>query len=1383
MSHRRLIMCLCGVLLSGSAVPARAQYETVLQYFNTSWTEIAERLPEIAEAGYSAFWLPSPSKGASGGFSVGYDTLDRFDLGDKDQAGTVKTRYGTRAELLALVEQAHRFGIRVYFDNIMAHNGGPLDAATLPGQLFPGAPGFVPQDFHLVRRNGQWAKASDSINWNDEWQVLNRNPFSWDIAQENPNVSFNPNGSTEGQTYAKWSGVRQPGLRWYYLDTDLPVATNGDGDPVFTFADKEPWQDVGWGASANGAGNRRFDWNDANGNGQHDVGETSEPFTDTGIDPSNPGRRTVVWGFGDGRYNMGNPVPEDVNAYLNRAARYVVDATGCDGFRLDAVKHVPSYFFGKQSGSDRDRSNWGYCGQIQEQFNITHGYSDWSNHRDTNFDLTLGRDDAVMWGEHLGAPPNPGPYVDAGMKIANDDFLNNTGGFAGIGSTLAGYDQPGRFTFGVNAGMMYCLSHDNNYMAGSERPAAHQYMLLRAGLPIVYTDGYNVQGGPDFFPKPAYIPFLGQYGQTWVTGPLRVRRDFVRGQQIGRWSTPDFGAWEFRDKSENGSMSDEAGTTLLVMMARNYTSGQQAPGGFATTFPANTVLRNYSSVGGPFLAYVGNDRRIYDFENRNVTVPAGGWFAFAPVVPDQTLAFLGSGSVRPIEVFENGAPAAMMSHRRRDGRNGDPAYAHTVTIPRVRDLTNLRFVARADGSAVNVLMKLDGGVDLNSQMGIGPDTGTRRDNPPGSGPANTQAMDLFMGWEQARFVRRVTEKFAAADTARNIIGSPGAETWETIVGQSSAFVRNNAAAAPNTNTDTLTWLFHSPTASHELDATPQFHPAPQNAAGQAITVTVKAGYAGAAAAQGMALYYTATGTSFPEGSAGTGRGDTQVVVLTKVANGAADGTGTPEWWRGTIPAQPAGTRLRYKIGAWRNSAAPRYPSSRDQVDRKERMETVFECDGVNGTTVPVSIHNNRNAQRTGLAEGFHIVRARAFLERTGQASLFNTWSQTFYVDRQRPAGEVRFPSRDGDTIGGSSYGVVVLTDDQTTEVWYQILDSDPANDDGATGQTNGNGASAWARAQAVAVPGNAAGTAFTREWRFDYRRVPASGSAQIQVRLRERTSSADQGLSDADGWYTTLTRTVNTGYPVNYRIAFPQNDGDVVNAGYVGKCVFDKSIGNGIPDAQLLGEFRVFVASTASGSPDGEVLLPAAALAIQRNETPTQDALAFTLPNLFNGDPDFLHWIRVVHARGDITLTDVRLVRAAPDVRADADGDGLPDYWENANRLDLNNPFGDFGPDGDPDGDGFTNLTEFLFDTSPGDGSAAGAPRISVSAGPAAGTWRLTFPVLASRRYRVEVSNGLSAWSPSGPEIVPSADQPAHEWTSPVLSGDRWFFRVRARVP
>ena len=60
-----------------------AMGEAMLQYFNTNWREISNKMPELAEAGYESIWVPPPTK-ASGGLSVGYDLWDRFDLGGKD---------------------------------------------------------------------------------------------------------------------------------------------------------------------------------------------------------------------------------------------------------------------------------------------------------------------------------------------------------------------------------------------------------------------------------------------------------------------------------------------------------------------------------------------------------------------------------------------------------------------------------------------------------------------------------------------------------------------------------------------------------------------------------------------------------------------------------------------------------------------------------------------------------------------------------------------------------------------------------------------------------------------------------------------------------------------------------------------------------------------------------------------------------------------------------------------------------------------------------------------------------------------------------------------------------------------------------------------------
>src|SRR6266404_8359598 len=148
------------LLLLASSRNLRA--DAMLQLFNLSWNEVADKIPEIAEAGYSSLWLPPPAKGGSG-YSVGYDLFDPFDLGDKDQRGTVATRYGTKEELLRMVRMAHRFGLRVYFDNIVNHRGFDVPGydANTPTNLYPG---MVPGDFHLMTRTDGYFRNANNIS-------------------------------------------------------------------------------------------------------------------------------------------------------------------------------------------------------------------------------------------------------------------------------------------------------------------------------------------------------------------------------------------------------------------------------------------------------------------------------------------------------------------------------------------------------------------------------------------------------------------------------------------------------------------------------------------------------------------------------------------------------------------------------------------------------------------------------------------------------------------------------------------------------------------------------------------------------------------------------------------------------------------------------------------------------------------------------------------------------------------------------------------------------------------------------------------------------------------------------------------------------------------
>ncbi|MBN2162224.1 MAG: hypothetical protein JXR25_16510 [Pontiellaceae bacterium] len=1285
----RLLIVLL-VLCAGLTIPQHTSAEEViLQYFGTRWTEITRRLPELAEAGYSALWLPPPFKGGSGGWSVGYDVYDRFDLGSKQQMGSLQTRYGTETELIHLVRMAHRFGFRVYFDNVMAHNGGPIITGE-PGTLSNN--GFVPEDFHLIRIDSNYYTKADWPNWNDEWQVLNRNPFGMDIAQEDPNDSF---GWSEGDDYPKWNGVRHPYNPEYYPDTDLPLTFSNASTSVvyYTYANKEPFEDVGYtnssGEFVSGAKwNEHFDWEDLNGNGQHDAGENSEPFEDTGIDPSRADRRVAVWGYGDGVYNMGNPYAEDVNAMLFRAARWFTDRVKPDGFRLDAVKHVPDYFFGKMD-DPKDDSDWGYNGQIQAQFNITRGYSDWNNHRDTVFNNTQPRDDALLYGEHLGAPPSDSGYVSAGMRIANDNFLNavkNT-----IGSSLSGLDSPYYGIMSPGQSMLYIMSHDNNYIWSGDREQAHAVLLTREGIPMVYTDGYNQSGEPDWFPKPAEVPFLGQFGNDWLPDLLDINRHFGSGYQSSRWSADNYVSYTRYD--ENLGNNDH-GVTMVFALSKNYETGWPQLQG-AAVFPDGARLFNYSKYD------TGNEIRVENgnlvgLDGNPVYIPPNRYYAYSWRIPEMPEVWGDSltNAVRPIMILQNGEPVENITVTRTDGRDGDPAfnpyglpddnaldYSYSIQIPRVTSATNLTFIARADGSAENILMKLDGGIDLNSQMDfMAQDYGTR-DNPP------AVSKDRFLGFEQMHYQQRGAEKFAAADAARNVIGSPGAETYVCTIGNAGVTTINGNGI--NTSAGTANWAYHHPGEIRSDGSSLQLSPAPAAASGQPLSIAVKVGYEGEA--NRAFIYYTIDGTD-PDGSLGTGKDSTYVAELSFSESGANDGTGIPEWWAGTIPPQTAGTELRYKIGVYHNAAASRFPWSDDDLDVIPRMETRFEITDFNAATVPYYPDNDWGQMAVGLEDGFHILRTKALLGRAEyDTPIFRENTQTFYYDAETPNGRILWPEADGLTLDYPSYRVVLTTDMTAEEVWFRINDTDDTNDDLQTGTENGNGA--WARAQkatsASLIPSNNP----EQRWEFDYVNIPdLIGSATVSVILREITSSTNLDLSDSEGHFTTLTRTLLTdtsGSGARMYITAPGSDGQTLSMGDTLSVRFSGWLADELTSDQLLNTFTLQI--------DGETAVPLTSV-ISWNVTTNEHQLSYTLPNLYDGNPDSPHTLSIRYDRaGYPSLIASR--QAFSNVNTDSNGDGIPDAWE----VQWNLSPADLSSTNDYDGDGISDYLEYIANTDPTD--------------------------------------------------------------------------------
>ena len=121
--------------------------------------------------------------------------------------------YGTEDQLIKMVQTAHRFGIRVYFDNVMNHR-----SSTVPG--YPGSgtptnyyPGLRPQDFHLQVVSGgykNWPSIGDPY-WCTT-SVVEDQPLLGlsDLAQEpgTNNLNF---GANVGNTTLKPVFIRFPG--------------------------------------------------------------------------------------------------------------------------------------------------------------------------------------------------------------------------------------------------------------------------------------------------------------------------------------------------------------------------------------------------------------------------------------------------------------------------------------------------------------------------------------------------------------------------------------------------------------------------------------------------------------------------------------------------------------------------------------------------------------------------------------------------------------------------------------------------------------------------------------------------------------------------------------------------------------------------------------------------------------------------------------------------------------------------------------------------------------------------------------------------------------------------------------------------------------------
>ena len=223
------------------------------------WTELSANAADLKKIGVSAVWIPPAYKALGGANDTGYATYDLYDLGEFEQKGSVRTKYGTREQLLGAVDKLQQQHIEVYGDTVLNHRMG-----------------------------------GDEI---EEVEIV-------EVCCENRNI-------VEGEPYKirAYAGYTFPGRGERY-STFKPHAEHFN---AFGFDANQP-EEKG----------KIYRLKDKSFSGE------------------------VDFEFGNFDYLMGADVDHyhpDVKADLMRWGEWFIQTTKLNGFRLDAVKHIPASFY------------------------------------------------------------------------------------------------------------------------------------------------------------------------------------------------------------------------------------------------------------------------------------------------------------------------------------------------------------------------------------------------------------------------------------------------------------------------------------------------------------------------------------------------------------------------------------------------------------------------------------------------------------------------------------------------------------------------------------------------------------------------------------------------------------------------------------------------------------------------------------------------------------------------------------------------------------------------------------------------------------------------------------------------------------------------------
>jgi hypothetical protein len=406
---------------------------------------------------------------------------------------------------------------------------------------------------------------------------------------------------------------------------------------------------------------------------------------------------------------------ENVREMLMRWLDWLGFAMDYDGCRVDAAKHVVCDFYGTTNEFHK------FNHTLQWNFKYRRGYQTTNEMADL-YANDIRRTDALIFCETAtGSTGMLDYWRNGGNKMRFLDFPlknNYIGGFNpgdGEPSTAAfngdlsklPTDLPSASPAGLTPteGVTFSQSHDNLAPAKSELALA--YILTHAGVPIVYFTGNNID------PNNLDCAKVNPPGKTWlyagnraalgdfngrITNLVYINNQFARGKEQNWWRDSDFYALERFDDLNGNGVNDPGETLLLVALNDSGSAQTRANSASYSGFPSGTVLHDYSGNA--------SDVTVPASGNLSITVPVvtnnQGWVCYAPYTAS------GPASGEPIRF----SPASTMTWIVPGG-----VYATNITrqIPRITtDSVNIDvyYTSPPGGSVTNVMIKWGQGLNL-----------------------------------------------------------------------------------------------------------------------------------------------------------------------------------------------------------------------------------------------------------------------------------------------------------------------------------------------------------------------------------------------------------------------------------------------------------------------------------------------------------------------------------------------------------------------------------------------------------------------------------------------------------------------------------------------